>query len=118
MPHSIAEDLRAINGKLRAVVSNWQSNSSQSTPFTPAIFSDLLADLQRAANLLHGVASDSPPDTPMEEEIADYRRSAQDLVKILPAIHDRLLIDKARLEAARAHLSATAAWMEARKKTL
>ena len=118
MPDSTAENLRLINGKLRAVLSAWQPDPSQTGAFTPTVFIELLAELRRAAELLVGIPQPSTPDRLLEEELADYHCQVKQLEKILPAIQGRLLSEKARLESARAHLSAASAWADGRKKTL
>lgn len=118
MQASTAESLRLINGKLRAVLSGWESEPAESGAVTPQVFTGLLAELQRAAKLLRGIPPNAAPDPQLEEEIVDYRRNVQRLEKTLPAIQERLLTEKARLESARAHLAAAAAWVDARKKTL
>ncbi len=118
MPASTAESLRLINDKLCAVLSVWQSKPGEPSTFTPTVFTALLAELHRAAELLGGVSSSAAPDPQLEDEISDYRRNVQQLEIALPKIQGRLLIEKARLENARSHLAAASAWAEARKKTL
>jgi hypothetical protein len=113
-----AESLRRINRKLRSVLSDWQLKPATASAFTPTVFTDLLAELHNAAELLRGIPTHALPDSPLQEEIAAYYRNVQELEKNLPAMQGRLLVEKARLESARSHLRAAAAWAEARKKTL
>ncbi len=112
------QSLAAINAKLRAILSSWQSETAVPAAITPQTLIDLLADLHNAAELLRGVPSGSAQDPELEKVIGTYRQNVEQLEKTLPAIQGRLLAEKARLESVRAHLAAATAWAEARKKTL
>jgi len=118
MPASTAENLSLVNGKLRFVLRGWQSKPGEPGAFVPTVFTDLLSALQCAAELLRGISCHDAPDSQLQKEIADYCRNVQELEKALPAMHERLLVERARLESARAHLKSVAAWAETRRKTL
>jgi hypothetical protein len=118
MPASPAESLRLINAKVRFVLNGWQLKSAAASALTPTVFTDLLAEIHNAAELLRGTPAHAAPDPQLQEEIAAYYRNVQELEKNLPAMQGRLLVEKSRLETARTHLAAAAAWAEVRKKTL
>lgn len=58
------------------------------------------------------------PDPDFEAEISAYRNHLEQLAHVLPAVSGRLLTEKARLEAAQAHIARAAAWAQASHKTL
>ena len=64
------------------------------------------------------VAPDAAPDADLDNAIADYRSIVERIAEILPRIHGRLLTEKARLEIARAHVTAASAWAKASQNTL
>jgi hypothetical protein len=79
---------------------------------------DLLAEIMHATEWLRDVARHTPIDTELAREVSDYRRSVEQLQQMLPAMHARLVKEKARLEAARTHLAAAAAWAQASTRSL
>lgn len=110
--------LSLANTKLRARLARWQSARNETSHLEAKYLSGLLAELLRTAGCLHSIPADSAPDPELEKAISEYRSTVEQLAQILPRIHGRLLTEKARLEIARAHVNATAAWAQASAKTL
>jgi hypothetical protein len=51
----------------------------------------------------------------LEKEALEYRRNLEKLKHFLPDVQARLLAEKSRLETARTHVAAAAAWAKASK---
>ena len=64
--------------------------------------------------LRHSLAHDQARAA-FENEALDYRRNLEALKRFLPDLHVRLLAEKSRLETARTHVAAAAAWAQAGK---
>lgn len=118
MPDLPIELLRSANHELRGVLDRWQAEPGNPSDFSPQALAAVLAELQRATESLRTISPGSALTSEWEKEIAEYRSQVQRLEQILPTIEKRLLTEKVRLEAARAHVAAAMAWAEARKKTL
>ena len=118
MPAPATQGLQVINARLRAVLADWQTTSGEPASLKTPVLADLLEDLRRAAEWLRAIPPNSPPDDELAREISEYRNHVQQLQQILPAIQARMLAEKARLESARSHLAAAAAWADGRKKIL
>jgi hypothetical protein len=117
MSSSGTESLRLANGNLRAGLSRLQAESSASD-LDEKDLSSLLSLLLRAGDCLRSIPPDAVPDEDLEKEISEYRSTVEQLAEVLPRIHGKLLTEKARLEIARAHVAATAAWAQTSRKTL
>jgi hypothetical protein len=108
--------LRAVNHDLRARLGRLHGGAGRPPAIALTEFTDLLAQLLRARDYLRNQGS--PPAEPeLAQEISQYRSHLETLVAVLPSISGRLLAEKARLEAARAHVSKAAAWARAGAKT-
>lgn len=118
MPAPATQGLQVINARLRAVLADWQTTSGEPASLKTPVLADLLEDLRRAAEWLRAIPPNSPPDDELAREISEYRNHVQQLQQFLPAIQARMLAEKARLESARSHLAAAAAWADGRKKIL
>jgi O-succinylbenzoate synthase len=76
----------------------------------------LLARLQEAGEKLAGAP---PRDGGVyTAELDAYRDNLQQLREVLPALHVRLLAERAQLEQERRHLGAASRWAQASKETL
>ena len=117
MSSTATESLRIANGNLRAGLARLEQ-ASASDPLRADDLSGLLTKLLCAAECLRAIPAHSTPDTESETAISEYRRTIEELARILPGVHGRLLTEKARLEIAQAHVTATAAWVHANQKTL
>jgi hypothetical protein len=118
MPTDTVATLRVANASLRAGLTRLQLEQNASAPLRPEDLSSLLTKLLRNADCLRSMPADSAPDAELEKAISEYRSTLEQLAHILPRVHGQLLTEKARLEIARAHVTATAAWAQASKKTL
>jgi hypothetical protein len=116
MSNPSTESLRSANANLRARLAGLSQPSSPS--LSPKDISSLLAELLRAGECCRTVSPGSAPDGEMEKAISEYWSTLEQLAQILPRLHARLLTEKARLEIARAHVTATAAWAQANQNTL
>ncbi len=118
MPASAREGLRLTNARLRAVLVGWQTTAGELPSVQPLVLTDLLNDLRQAAECLRAIPPDSAPDAELAKEISDYRDNVQQLEQCLPTIQIRMLAERARIESARSHLAAAAAWADGRKRIL
>jgi hypothetical protein len=118
MPVSTTDGLRLANARLRATLSLWQIQPNYAAVVRPQILVELLGELCNATEWLRGVPADWSRDAELEREIVEYRTNVEQLSQILPAMHESLLAQKARLETARTHLAKAAAWIDADKQTL
>jgi len=116
MPSATIQRLRAVNHNLRAWLARFPSERNGPVAVALTEVTDLLAELRRASACLHTAAG--IPDVEMASEISEYRSHVQALEKILPSVQGRLLIEKARLQIARAHMAKAAAWAQGSQKTL
>jgi hypothetical protein len=115
MSIALLESLRRSNGVLRAALTHLQNGIL--TPVTPAGSGKLLAELRRAACLLRSLPADLR-ENGLQKEVSEYHRNLRQFGLVLPLVHERLLLHKARLEKARTHLTSAAAWADASRKTL
>jgi hypothetical protein len=118
MPPDPLETLRQVNENLRSALLRLRPESKHCAAIRPQDFSDLLSQLLRAAECLRGPSTDSRVAAALQKESLEYRGNLEKLNRFLPDLHTRLLAEKARLETARTHVAAAAAWAQANKKTL
>ncbi len=118
MSSATAKILCTANNNLRAGLTRFSPEPNPSAPLHPEDLSGLLKELLRAGNCWRSVAPDAAPDADLDNAIADYRSIVERIAEILPRIHGRLLTEKARLEIARAHVTAASAWAKASQNTL
>jgi hypothetical protein len=133
MPPDTLEILRRVNGNLRSAIVRLRPERRHCSTLQPKDLSDLIGEVLQATECLRNVHVHSADSTDLEDELVEkeaiekeafanetleYRRHLEDLKQFLPDLHVRLLAERARLESARAHLSAASAWAGARKETL
>jgi len=118
MASATIQGLQAVNHDLGARLARLQGEPGRPPAVALTEFADLLAELLRATDCLNRNRLDSSADAAWEKEISQYRSNLEQLAKVLPSISGRLLVEKARLEAARAHVAKAAAWAQAGAKTL
>lgn len=112
------QSLRAVNDNLRAALARLRGEQECSAAPAPTEFADLLREVLRATDCLSSRDWNASAGTEFEKERSDYRRNIEQLAQVLPSVSGRLLTEKARLEAARAHVAKASAWAQARAKTL
>ena len=111
------ELLRTANRNLRVGISRL-AESAAAASFCPDDLTNLLVDLAPMADCLLGIPRDCPLEDGLERELSEYRANLQELARLLPTVHRRLLAEKVQLEIARSHVQAASAWAQASQKTL
>jgi hypothetical protein len=117
MPEGAIEVLRQATRKLQAGLARLQLQPPNPAALHPEDLAGLLTDLSHAACVVRTIPS-AASHAEMKKEISQYRSTVEQLAQILPAVHGRLLTEKARLEIMQTHMTAAAAWAQASKKTL
>lgn len=118
MPSDALDPLRQVNDNLRSALLRLRPERRHCSTLQPQDFSDILSQLLRAAECLRCPPTDSEAATAREKESLEYRNNLEELTRLLPDLHLRLLAERSRLEDARTHLATAAAWAHARQKTL
>ncbi|MGD0212150.1 MAG: hypothetical protein ABSB87_02885 [Terriglobales bacterium] len=114
MPTDALKSLRLVNDNLRSALLRLRPERKHCSRIKPQDFSDILSQLLRAAECLR-LAADSEDAVALEKEALEYRRNLEKLKHFLPDVQARLLAEKSRLETARTHVAAAAAWAKASK---
>ena len=110
MPISPAQTLRLANQRLKACLL-----AAQNPALVPTGFPGLLDELRRVSSTWQ---DHYPGEAELSSEVWSLRESLQELAALLPSLHTRLLLEKARLETARVQVAKAAAWAEVGRKTL
>jgi hypothetical protein len=118
MPPDPLETLRQVNDRLGSALGRLRPERSHCSTIRAQDFSDLLSQLLRAAECLRSPSPHPEAAAALEKEALEYRRHLETLKHFLPDLHGRLLAERSRLETARTHVAAAAAWARASKKTL
>jgi hypothetical protein len=118
MPPDALETLRQVNENLRSALLRLRPERKHCSTIKPKDFSDILSHLLRAAECLRRQPAHPNAAAALEKESLRYRGNLEKLKHFLPDLQVRLLAEKSRLETARTHVAAAAAWAQARKKTL
>lgn len=118
MPSANPRSLRAANQYLRARLDRLRVEPGRPAIIMPGEFTDLLHELQSAAPCLRSLSSTVAISAETADEIAEYRKSLEQLEKILPWVQGRLLVEKARIQTLQSHMTAAKAWADASQKTL
>ena len=118
MPLDPLETLRQVNDNLRSALIRLHPEQKHCSTVRPQDFSDILSQLLRAAECLRRLPAQPEAAVALEKESLKYRNNLEKLQHFLPDLHNRLLAEKSRIETARTHVAAAAAWARASKKTL
>ena len=118
MSSATFQRLRAVNQNLHARLVRLLGGPNRPATIAPTEFTDLLAELLRAADCLRGMPAAGAVDADLAAEISEYRNNVEKLVKVLPSVQGRLLVEKARLQTLQSHMTAAKAWAQASQKTL
>lgn len=118
MPDAAMENLRVVNRSLQAWLARFPIERNAPMTIAPTELTDLLAALRGVSACLRSLPAANAPDAELASEISAYRRNVQLLQQVLPSVQGRLLIEKARLQIARAHVAKAAAWAQVSQKTL
>lgn len=112
------ETLREVNRNLRAALVRLRPERKHCANVKPEDFSSMLAELMRASACLRQPRAHQATVADFQKETAEYHKNLEELRRFLPNLHLRLLAERSRLETARSHVAAAAAWAKAREKTL
>jgi hypothetical protein len=130
MPSDALETLREVNDHLRSALirlcpeqrprqSTKQGRKQKGGPILRSQdFSGIRSEILRAAECLRRPRRHSESAAAFEKESREYCTNLERLRHILPLVHGHLLAEKSRLEAARNHVAAVAAWARASKESL
>jgi hypothetical protein len=118
MPPDALETLRQVNESLRSALARLRPERKHCSSLRPQDFSSLLAQLLQAAECLRLRPAHSEAAAALEKEALEYRGNLEKLKHFLPDLQVRLLAEKSRLESAKSHLAAKAAWAKANQQTL
>jgi len=130
-PTDALEIMRRVNDNLRSALLRLRPERRHCSTLRPQDFSDLLGHLVQASECLKNIPSAesamaaqevAPKDRLQQEALArealEYRGNLETLKRFLPDLHVRLMAERVRLETARSHVAAAAAWAGVNKKTL
>ena len=107
--------LRAVNKSLKSALVRFRPEQQHCSAIKPHELSDLLGVILQAADCLRGISPQAAPE--LKHESLEYRSNLEQLKQLLPDFQVRLLAEKARLEVAKSHVAAGAAWAAASTKT-
>jgi hypothetical protein len=117
MPEGDIATLRAINKHLRSALVRLRPEQQHCSAITPQDFSDLSSEIRRAADCVRRIFLDHQPAAELKKASLEYRRNLEQLKHLLPDLQVRLLAEKSRLEVAKNHVAAAAAWVGASTRT-
>lgn len=117
MSRSTLETLQQVNDSIRCALIRLRPEHKHCSTIQPQDFSDLMADILRAAECL-GRPLASTQMAAIESEMLEYRCNLEKLKNLLPELHGNLLSEKSRLETEQAHVAAAAAWARGSSRTL
>jgi hypothetical protein len=118
MPPDALETLRRVNDHLRSALIRLRPERTLCSTFSRQGFSDLRSQLLQAKHCLRCTPPNSEATAALEKESFEYGRNLEKLKRLLPDVQARLLAEKSRLESARTHVTAAAAWGRASQDTL
>ncbi len=96
------DELERVNQQISAEIHRFQDGSAM------VHLDVLLAQLIAAGECLRTLDLQNDPDAVSRQD--EFRENLEHLAAVLPSMHDRLLVDRARLERARSHLNGALTW--------
>lgn len=118
MTSDILTTLEQVNGTLRSALIHLRPEQQHCSTIQPQDFSDLLAEILRAADCLRRQPLEFEPAEAVQLASLEYRSNLEELRDFLPQLHGNLLAEKSRLEAEQAQLTAASAWARTSTGTL
>jgi hypothetical protein len=100
--------LRAVNKNLKSALVRFRPEQQHCSAIKPHELSDLRSAILQAALCMRGISPQAAPE--LKNESLEYRNNLEQLQQLLPDFQIRLLAEKSRLEVARSHVAAAAAW--------
>jgi hypothetical protein len=107
--------LRAVNKSLKSALVRFRSERQHCSAIKPQELSDLRSAIMQAAGCVRGISPQTVPE--LKKASLEYRSNLEQLQQLLPDFQVRLLAEKSRLEVARSHVAAAAAWAGASTRT-
>ena len=115
LTHGFQETNRRLRFWLDSLAPSNDPNA-RPRPATPQQMSGLLSELMQAGSTLRSLPENK--DAELQKELNDYRGLVERLRDLMPAIHEGLLRERARLEGERNRLVSASQWAEASRQTL
>lgn len=81
----------------------------------PDLLADLRVNLAETGVWIKRLPTDGPASPQLDAEISQYRSHLQELARILPTIHARLLAQRARMQTLGERYEAVQAWARAQQ---
>jgi hypothetical protein len=106
-----ANELRGTNRRLAGLLEEL-SGTNMAAPAVATKMEMILTELLRAGGWFQNAAV-APLDRELQDEMNRYRWNLERLQALLPEVHAKLLVERARLESERTHLEAANAWAQA-----
>ncbi len=116
-PRDDLEILHQVNEYLRAALIRFRPERRHCSAIKALDFSDVREQLRQAAACLRRSPT-SQARSEIEKESLAYFSNLENLKRLLPDVHVRLLAEKSRLETARTHVRAATAWGRANRNSL
>ena len=107
MPDDDLAILRAVNKNLKSALVRFRPEQQHCSAIKPDELSDLRSAILQAGHCVRGISPQAPE---LKNESLEYRSNLEQLKQLLPDFQVRLLAEKSRLEVAKSHVAAAAAW--------
>jgi hypothetical protein len=118
MPQDPLGMLREVNSNLRSALARLRPEQQHCSAIKPQDFSELRGEILRARDCVGRISLNSEAVAELKNESFQYRSNLEQLNHLLPDVQARLLDEKSRLEVAKNHAAAAAAWAGATNKCL
>jgi hypothetical protein len=110
------QSLISANARIRLLLAARQTPGTSVGTIQLHDIRGLAQDMARVGQMLRELPTEIG-DSDLRREVVEYRTNVERLGQVLPSLQGWLLAEKARLQAARGHLAAAAAWAQACDKT-
>lgn len=107
--------LRAVNKNMKSALIRFRPDRQHCSTIKPQELFALQSAILQAAECLRGISFHAAPE--LKNESLEYRNNLEQLQQVLPDFQVRLLAEKSRLEVAKSHVAAAAAWAGASSRT-
>ena len=107
--------LCAVNKSLKSALVRLRPERQHCSGIEPHELFDLRSAILQAADCMRGISTQAAPE--LRNESLEYRSNLEQLKQLLPDFQIRLLAEKSRLEIAKSHITAVAAWTGASTRT-
>ena len=114
-PNDDLATLRAVNESLKSALVRFRPEQQHCSAIKAQELSDLGVAILQATDWVRGISPEAAPE--LKNESLEYRSNLEQLKQLLPDFQIRLLAETSRLEVARCHVAAAAAWAGASTRT-